>query len=372
MATTTAEGDILSAIGHLGRCDDDEVKYALACLVAAVTKINQREQLRAKYANRLIAENMFAIVRLEIAHATDQIINTALAVKRERTGSGKAEFALNVTGTLVMLAGNVLSGGSMSLLGNLLVASGEIIKAGAKNDLVGVLGGIVNLGAASVSIGTNEGKKERAKQQEKGISLQQTSDVEDGKVETRSTTDGIAALVKTAGEGVLALGGQLHDRFKTEDKEDLQYKVVKRTTVWIEHGAGGTHAIRVDVQEAMMQAYANALGLINNELKEIGATDRQPRMGTNSVLGQIMSAPMNPTAKLHPLTSWVVSEAIRLLAASGGTRYQALTGGSGMFGRESVLNSAKRDVKEAYSVMLSSAGIVEVDVVQAHIKKKFG
>lgn len=348
-------------------------EQAVAYLMAAVKAMDAREERRATYAHRLIAENMFAIVRLEIAQATDQVINNALLVKRDRTGSGSAAFALNVTGTLVMLAGNVLSGGGMSLLGNLLVAAGEMAQAAASNDAAGMAGGVTHMASGIVGTSTNQGRGEMSNQLGGGYQWQQTSDVDNGQVETRSRTDGISELISTVGDGVVEVGGQFYERFKTDEPDNDGYKVVKKKTAWIKHGAGGTNAITYDVQEAMTAAYEAGLNQISQELRAIGRTDRKVRLGKSSILGPMLATEMDAKATLHPMTVWVIKRAINNLARSGGGRYQALTGGSGTFGRTSVTNRAKRDVKEAYAFMEHSDDgyLTEVDVIRAHIKRKF-
>jgi len=72
---------------------------------------------KMEQANRMIAQNMIAIVRLEIANSCDAITNAMIEVKCEKTGSGTAALVMNVAGTLVMIGGNVLTGGGMSVLG---------------------------------------------------------------------------------------------------------------------------------------------------------------------------------------------------------------------------------------------------------------
>lgn len=327
--------------------------------------LSQRENRRAKFANRLIAENMFAIVRLELAHATDQVVNNALYVKRQVTGSGNAEFALNVTGTLVMLAGNVLTGGGMSLLGNLLVAAGEMAQAAAKNDASGFAKGALHGVSGVVAASTPQGRAAFQEQQESGYQFASKSTVEDGEVETRSHSEGVGELITTAGEAALDLLGEAYERTKGAEPEVGTYTVVRRKTAWIPHGAGGTNAITNDVQEAMNAAYSEGLTTV---ARELGSLRRQDLPADSTLLGRIVKSRYNTNMgdALHPMTAWVLERAVEKLATTGGGRYQAITGGSGMLGRESVRAAAQQRVKLAYKHMLTASGALAStdDIVQ--------
>ena len=94
---------------------------------------------KMEQANRMIAQNMFAIVRLEIANSCDAITNAMIEVKCEKTGSGTAALVMNFAGTLVMIGGNVLTGGGMSVLGAVLAAAGSAVAAAANNNMDGVI-----------------------------------------------------------------------------------------------------------------------------------------------------------------------------------------------------------------------------------------
>lgn len=344
--------------------------HAFRSLWYAVYALNEREERRAKFANRLLAETMFAVVRLEISQGTDQIINNALAVKRDVTGSGNAEFAINVTATLVMLAGNVLSGGGMSLLGNLLVAAGEMASAAAKNDVAGLAKGAVKMGGAATTAGIS-GNLEFKKQ---GFSLADQKGLvkdADGEqvAEVRNHAEGVGEIVGIAGEGAADLFGQLYERFATPDNPTEGYALVRKKTAWIPHGAGGTNAITADVQEAVAAAYGQALTTIAQELQTIGRSDGKHALGSNSILGSIVNTPLDPTARLHPVTSWVLRRALETLSDSGGTHYQAVIGGSGMFGLQQTRADAQRKVRTAYGLMLDTPGtLVSIDVVREKMK----
>lgn len=350
-----------------GRTD---LNQAFLSLFKAVNALNEREERRAKYADRLLAETMFAVVRLEIAQGTDQIINNALAVKRDVTGSGTAEFAINVTATLVMLAGNVLSGGGMSLLGGLLVAASEMAKGAAQNDIEATARGAIKMTGAATTAGIS-GRVEFGKQHSAGYQFSDKKGVTDGQAEVRNAAEGRGALVNTSGEGGADLVKGVVERYKSVTRRGQvetpePYTVTRRRTVWIPHGAGGTQAITTDVQEAVNAAYANALTTIVQEFAILGRSDGT-QLPPNSILGQIVSSNVDTTAKLHPVTSRVLADAIDILKASGGHKYRALTGGSGMFGRESVLNEAKAKVKKAYEHMWDSGTIASIELVRQKV-----
>jgi hypothetical protein len=330
----------------------------------AVSALHEREDRRAKFANRLLAETMFAVVRLEIAQGTDQIINNALAVKREKTGSGTGEFAINTTATLVMLAGNVLSGGGMSLLGNLLVAAGEMGKAAAKNDAAGLAKGVVKLAASGTTAGMS-GSKGFADQ---SFAFSDKKDLKDGKAEVRNEAEGVGAIIAIAGEGAADLVVGLYERTAEPEAPKESNQPVRKRTFFVQHGAGGTHAITKDVQEAIQAAYGETLNLIAQELATIGRSDGKHTLGKSSIIGQIVDSPLDPTAKLHPVTEAVIKRAIEILSSTGGKTYQALTGGSGVFGRESVLQEAQREVKRAYGFMLDGGTLIGVDALRAKLK----
>ena len=314
---------------------DNDQRQAIIKLGTAIKKTNQAITVlerQAVVANRLIAENMFAIVRLEIAQATDQIVNVSLHVKRDVTGSGKAELAMTVTATLVMLAGNVLSGGGMSLLGGLIVASGEAMKAAAKNDAAGMV--TATAGTAMTASAVHEGDRE------------QFTMSDEGEVESRSQGDTIRDIISNSLETIL----ELTELAESEDETEKQYEVIRRKTAWIPHGAGGTNAITNDVQEAIAQAYGQVLRQITIELKSIGHRRELSGVG---IIGNIVSKPQDKSGDIHPVTKAVLTQALENLAGNGGDRYQALTGGSGWRGSSSKLNEAKRLVKRGYAEMAS-------------------
>ena len=146
----------IATITALDPKEPGDVGMALAYLCDMLQTADQRYDFlieRMKESNRMIAQNMIAIVRLEIASTCDAITNSILEVKREITKSGRAEVAINFTATLVMIAGNVMSGGGMTVIGAVLVAGGTALTKAAKNDLVGMVSATISGTAAGVAGG---------------------------------------------------------------------------------------------------------------------------------------------------------------------------------------------------------------------------
>jgi hypothetical protein len=211
--------------------------------------------------------------------------------------------------------------------------------------------------------GQVEGRAEMSSQTA-GYKFQDQKDVKGGKVELRSETDGIAAVINVVGDGAMDLGGTLYEKFKNEDSETpvQSFTPTQKRTMFVKHGAGGTSAITWDVQTAMTEAYKSSMKQIERELG-----GDQSNLGPNSILDQIVKEPMNPERTLHPMTTIVINRALEELARSGGSQYQALTGGSGMFGRSSVLKAAQRKVMKGYGILVGDP-FKSVDVVLKEVQ----
>lgn len=246
-----------------------------------------------------------------------------------------------------------------------------MLKAAAKNDARGVAKGLLKGVAATGQVWSSEGKDEARDQFSKGWSLGDSKDVKDGKVETKSSSEATAALADKVQEGIMDLYEEFHDRFFPEDEEGKPqaYKVVRKQTAWISHGAGGTHAITYDVQQAVQLAYGKALDKLAAELSMLSTSKS---LGKGALLEEIISAPMKRDATMHPVTAWVIRAALAHLESGSGSQYQALTGGSGMFGRASVLAEAKAAVKRSYGLMLdgSSGMLVSSEVLAGRVFPK--
>jgi hypothetical protein len=278
-------------------------------------------------ANRMIAQNMFAIVRMEIAMSGDAIINAILAVKRLKTGSGTAAVAITVTGTLVMIAGNVLSGGGMSVLGGILAATGAGVAAFATNDIGGIL-------TAALAVGTTTEVARKVAKDEDMLSIATATDGFDltkaQEPEGKSKYQVQADLSTTLLAGIIELSKQAPSFPTSSETPSTQTlsrtpstKTLSRTsgttnlsgrpsfkreykrTAFKRHGNGGTSAIIYDVQNALVRAYIAQTYLLSNEIDE--------REG--ALLRSIAEAPLADNIKntLHPLTKAVLINALKLL-----------------------------------------------------------
>jgi len=331
------------------------LERALSHLIQAAVFMSEDSKARSAFAHRLIAENMFAIVRLEIGQATDQIITIALEAKRFRTGSKAGAASLNAAGTMAMLAGNILSAGSLDLLGKLLVASGEIVQAAAGKDLSGIATGLLHMSTGAVEASGGE----LATQNSGGWQAEGTVDVTTtggaSKAITATKAQTRTAVAETVGDTVIAEMTKL----LTEPPEPPPdgYQPRKEKTAFISHGAGGTAAITFDVQESMEDAYSGGVKQISTELAKLGGKAPEKLLRgelydhefeSGSILATIMSKDQATEMKntLHPMTDWVLEKALSSLALVGGTNYQLLEGGSGRFGRASTLRHAKRFIVE--------------------------
>lgn len=343
---------------------------ALLGLKDKVCEIDEREERRAEYVNRLMIENMFAVVRLEIATVTDQIINTAIAIKRDITGTGKAELVFNVAGTLAMLAGNVLTAGGMSLLGNLIVAAGEMVVGGAKNSVQDVAKGIFHFAGHATTAGV-DGKAGFAGQTE--YQMAEQFDVEGNKVETRTKGEGIGIVINTSGDTIVEVSSRLVQRYGSTESERTElfkslssaFTPTRKKTFFVEHGAGGSSAITHDVQQAIVEAYGCAMAKIEAELIGVGQGGKAT-LGPNSILAPIIKSKLKKDSTLHPVTAWVIGAALKALATSGGSGYSTVA---------KVANQTTKDanarVQRAYGMMFdaSTSALLPLEALREKLLK---
>ena len=300
---------------------------------------------RMDQANRMIAHNMFAIVRLEIANSCDAITNLMLDVKREKTGSGNAAIAIQVTATLAMIAGNVLTGGGMGVIGAVCVAAGTMAMAAAENDVGGMASGALSGVSASVVAGI-DGTGVFS-----GWNLGQDSGPDEG----TSGTQGIADMTGIAYESAMSLVGYVPTP-KKEEPAVTSFKVSYKRTCFVAHGAGGTSAITYDVQTAIVNAYYSTIQRLGADI-EYAKTNLVAAEG--SLLKQISEAPMPSNSgggemksDLHPLTKAVLVAALT-----------ELVGWSGEYSKIPVpswpdtanTGAAKEFVKRGYTKLLEAA-----------------
>ncbi|HIL39925.1 MAG TPA: hypothetical protein EYG29_05810 [Methylococcales bacterium] len=296
--------------------------------------IRQQEQL-ARLTNGLITQNMMAIVRLEIAQSTDQIIAIALETKRETTGSSNAEMALNATATLAAIGVNFLTAGNMSLLGSIILsATPEAIKAASNNDPLGLINAFTD--AADIDI-DDILKKEVTKNL--------------NEAEKNALITSIDAIKEQ-------LEGQSQSSNQNA-KETTSYKPIRKKTAWIAHGAGGTAAITSDVIEAIGTAFGAQFKKLNDQLDSHSLRKLQPNeidptdLAKESTLVYKISNPQDTTllTSLHPMTQEVLSSALEILSTSRSSHYASLKGHSGLIFSYGTLQKAQRKVQQAYLKM---------------------
>jgi hypothetical protein len=262
---------------------------------------------RTEQANRLIAHNMFAIVRLEIATSCDAITNAILEVKREKTGSGSAACIMNVAGTLVMISGSVLTGGQMAVLGSILSAAGNTISALSENDPLKVIQA-ASAGIISGSIAA-AGKKA-------------VIEIDTGAPKAKTSEEVAGDVANSVNNGVNQVGSiiqkKLENKEKEKEKETTSFTVKLNRTAFIQHGSGGTSAITFDIQKAIVDAYIESCTQIG---KDVGTVANDPAQLASQalLLNKIASASApNGIDDMHPLTKHVLCQALKKLVAFKG------------------------------------------------------
>ena len=299
-------------------------------LVTLEDKMNQ--------ANRMIAQNMFAIVRLEIANSCDAITNTMIEVKCEKTGSGRAALVMNVAGTLVMIGGNVLTGGGMIALGAVLAAAGSALTSAANNNMDGAIKG-VTLGASTGAVAGVDNVNVT-----KGWGFKSSPPVALGKSQALK----ISTMTNAAVDSALKLKGLLPP---SKAAPAGGFKAKYSRTAFIKHGAGGASAITYDVQKAIVDAYFETIIQLTTELTN-SATGVV--LGSDYLLNKIATEPFpesktsNMKSDLHPLTKEVLTRALVKLS-TGVTVYDNVKGST--LTRASTTRAAQAYVKEGYRIL---------------------
>jgi hypothetical protein len=221
-------------------------------------KLQQLEQNNNRL-NVIVAHDMISIVRLEIATITDQIINSALSMKREITGSGKAELAINIATTLAVLASNAFAPGAMGVIGNVIVQAGKVV-------------------------GKNLDKSEVEETLQSGV---------DKVVEYLKETKSV---------------------YEDVPKDRAVFSPQLKKTLLVKHGSGGTSAITYDVQQAVIEAFRSVGETLKNDTSSIAAAN------SSELLQKIGNSVLNPDG-LHPLTNEVLKRALDKLSSNGGDEY---------------------------------------------------
>ncbi len=288
-------------------------------------------------ANKLIALNMFAVVRLELGACVDKIINDALTVKRLHTGSGNLKIASECATAVAMMAGNVLSAGGLSAVGQIVTGSASALNALVHNNPNGVAKG----GAQAAEAGLDAGK------------------IED-KIKLA------AELQETASNAFNLIHLEVFKHF--ENKDEIKFVPTKnKTALIVPHGAGGTSAITYDVKFAITKAYSDMIQQLNQELVKLSANKTDSV--TPSYEGILQKLTGTDEAKiqhknsLHPLTSHVICNALQALKDES-TEYKKVQGASRSASGMNQLGYAKHAVMNYYSHLKGSfqhTGSLEVN-----------
>lgn len=317
-----------------GKSQMDKVFQLVSVQCARLDLLEQRMD----QAYSMIAHNMFAIVRLEIASSCDAITNTMLDVKREKTGSGNAAMAIQITATLAMIAGNVLTGGGMGVVGAACVAAGNAAVAASKNDVGGMMGGVLE-GVSSTVIDGIDASGLFGK-----TSAQDVADKATIAYDSMASLAGVVPSKKLAG---------LIPSKKKEDEPVAIYKVKFASTCFVSHGAGGTSAITYDIQTAIVNAYYTTITQLGGEIKKM-----QETLVADGLLKEIAEAPFPQTdggdmkSDLHPLTKAVIVAALKELALFKG-QYSSVTAPRTELSGTTA--KAKAFVLKGYQYMLKAA-----------------
>jgi len=284
-----------------------EAIYILAKMILNLDERNDLLDARMQEANRMIAQCMIAIVRLELANSCDALTNTILELKRKITGSGNAEVAINFTATLVMIAGNALSGGGMSVIGAVLVAGGKVMIEVGKSKGMEAL-----LAAAAGAAGGVAGGLDGNLTEEIGTAMKGQG------ASTTSRQKNIADTTITLADGIQSIR-----ELRTAREREVKVNIKKRTA-FVPHGAGGTASITADIQQAIVDAYNSVCLQLGRETDTAKHT-LKPAAG--SILKEIVDAQMPSdltdakSLGLHPLTRIVLERALGLLNLNGGDHY---------------------------------------------------
>lgn len=265
-------------------------------------------QAKHRLSNRLIAHNMFAIVRLEIATSIDQITNDTLFEKRTVTGSGSAKMACNIATSVAIMAGNVFSGGGMTVLGGIIVGGATVVQGLVESD-----GGKLLKGGGTVA---GSGLENRDLQEDGSVGQSF-----DPRVDGNSTTPNKSKIIDENGE---VLTGTIKSVFVGDDadqKPKKSYRVIKNEMIWgaIKYGAGGANAITRDVQDMVCKAYEVMCQDLMIELTAYAATSDGIVRGKIMTLldGAYDALPGEVHYNgLHPLTKYVLFDGLERLHSS--------------------------------------------------------
>jgi hypothetical protein len=293
--------------------------------------------------NVIVAHNMLAIVRLEIATITDQIINIALTMKREVTGSERAAVAINIAATLAVLACNALAPGAAGMIGGLLLKAGEVGE---------ILYDTIQSNAHSLEedSGVNSLNKVHPKYVKK-------SEQDQSLMETLSGTGKTVIVNMVADAGGVA-------RPDPEKRVNPAFDLARRQTLFITHGSGGTYAITYDVQKAVTQAFTEVCERLQNDTRTTAAFNASP------LVQKIKDSVLNPKG-LHPLTNEVLLLALANLKANGGTEYWSISQSQNSNGKtKKAQERVKRTYEELHKTLESTWQLPGIDEIKLQVDGK--
>jgi hypothetical protein len=293
--------------------------------------------------NIIVAHNMLAIVRLEIATITDQIINIALTMKREVTGSERAAVAINIAATLAVLACNALAPGVAGMIGGLLLKAGEVGE---------ILYDTIQSNGQSLEedSGVNSLNKVHPKYVKK-------SEQDQSLMETLSGTGKTVIVNMVADAGGVA-------RPDPEKRVNPAFDLARRQTLFITHGSGGTYAITYDVQKAVTQAFTEVCERLQNDTRTTAAFNASP------LVQKIKDSVLNPKG-LHPLTNEVLLLALANLKANGGTEYWSISQSQNSNGKtKKAQERVKRTYEELHKTLESTWQLPGIDEIKLQVDGK--
>ncbi|MEO1930888.1 MAG: hypothetical protein ABGX41_03185 [Pseudohongiella sp.] len=326
----------LSRLEHMINKVEEDTSISLKNLEIAVQSLSSDLSI----ANRLIAQNMFAVVRLELSGMSDEIATLAINAKNQQTGKGKAKMAINSMATLGILAGTALSAGGLAALGGLIVASGNAAKGLAKSDASSFVGGLIKVG---VSAGNASSIRSDASTLKDGglpraLAIKSYDENSTTSVPDATAAADVSTLQELAAEHVGRIK-RLYKKIMMNKTADVVGEVTPggfpafnlkySNTAFKDHGSGGESALQYDVQRCLYDAYSAAIEDINSGLMRKSPTADDGGYASmvakkGGAIEAVLKYANHETAEAyHPLTKWVMLEALRRLRSGGNYQFMA-------------------------------------------------
>lgn len=297
--------------------------------------------INASMANKLIAMNMFAIVRIELATCVDSVINDALVVKRVHTGSNLAKTVAQCATALAVMAGNVVSAGGLAAIGQIVVGASTALNGAIQNDPSACVKGGMAISGGTIDLKFTEHANGQPEFQ---VNQKQATG-------TNATTTNQNKAQEQFGEMALTIFNAVHTAaIETADSGFNPKRHAVFFDRFAKHGAGGTSAITYDVTLHVTNAYKKMINDIEEEIKNSGPSlqinTSSPILQSLTQEGQFKQQHSN---SFHPLTIYVLSLALGTLINSG-TEYKNLSGRSGHWFKDT-LPLAQSAVTRYYQVI---------------------